>query len=109
MDPGGLVDSRAHAAQKSFTRVLFRLLAFSLPVTRLFTHKLRSNSDSARDVLALALAPEYASARGHFNGTKSQLPARVSEDAGKCEAIWQACWSWVGMKEDETCISKSYP
>ena len=109
MDPGGLVDSRAHAVQTPFTRVLFKLLALLLPVTRLFTYRLRSNSDSARDVLALALAPEYASVRGHFNGTKPQLPARVSEDAAKCEAIWEACWKWVDMQEDETCISKSYP
>ncbi|KAJ5285057.1 hypothetical protein N7524_000363 [Penicillium chrysogenum] len=109
MDPGGLVDSRAHDAQRSSTRVLFKLLAFSLPVTRLFTNRLRSNSDSARDILVLALASEYASVRGHFNGTKPQLPARVSEDAGRCEAMWEACWKWVDMKEDETCISKSYP
>ncbi|CAI7607598.1 unnamed protein product [Penicillium glandicola] len=109
MDPGGLVDSRAHVAQRPITRILFKLLALLLPVIKLFTYKLRSNSDSARDVLALGLAPEYASVRGHFNGRKPQPPARVSEDEGKCQAIWEACWNWVDLKEGETCVPKSYP
>ncbi|KAF4759684.1 hypothetical protein HAV15_005383 [Penicillium sp. str.  len=90
MDPGGLVDSRG-------------------PCRPAFSHSLRSNSDSARDVLALALAPEYASVRGHFNGRKPQPPARVSEDEAKCEAIWEACWNWVDLTEGETCVPKSYP
>ncbi|KAJ9482506.1 hypothetical protein VN97_g10922 [Penicillium thymicola] len=107
MDPGGLVNSRAHVAQRSVIRIFFRLFALLLPVIRLFTYRLRSNSDSARDVLALALAPEYASVRGHFNGRKPQPPARVSEDEVKCEAIWQASWDWVGMTEGETCVPKS--
>lgn len=107
MDPGGLVNSRAHVAQRSVIRIFFRLFALLLPVIRLFTYRLRSNSDSARDVLALALAPEYASVRGHFNGRKPQPPARVSEDEVKCEAIWQASWNWVGMTEGETCVPKS--
>ncbi|KAF7521102.1 hypothetical protein PCG10_008506 [Penicillium crustosum] len=108
MDPGGLVGSRAHVAQRSVIRIFFRLFALLLPVIKLFTYRLRSNSDSARDVLALALAPEYASVRGHFNGRKPQPPARVSEDEAKCEAIWEACWNWVGMTEGETCVPKSY-
>ncbi|OQD62843.1 hypothetical protein PENPOL_c011G07377 [Penicillium polonicum] len=108
MDPGGLVNSRAHVAQRSVIRILFRLFALLLPVIKLFTYKLRSNSDSARDVLALALAPEYASVRGHFNGRKPQPPARISEDEAKCEAIWEACWNWVDMTEGETCVPKSY-
>ncbi|KGO39453.1 Short-chain dehydrogenase/reductase SDR [Penicillium expansum] len=108
MDPGGLVNSRAHVAQRSINRIIFGLLALLLPIIKLFTYRLRSNSDSARDVLALALAPEYASVRGHFNGRKPQPPARVSEDEAKCEAMWEACWNWVDMKAGETCVPKSY-
>ncbi|EKV09093.1 Short-chain dehydrogenase/reductase SDR [Penicillium digitatum] len=106
MDPGGLVNSRAHLAQRSTTRVLFRLLALLLPVLKLFTYRLRSNLDSARDVLALALAPEYASLRGYFNGRNPQPPARVTEDEAKREAMWEACWNWVDVKEGETCVPK---
>lgn len=102
------MNSRAHVAQRSVIRIFFRLFAFLLPVINLFTYRLRSNSDSARDVLALALAPEHASVRGYFNGRKPQPPARVSEDEAKCEAIWEACWNWVGMTEDEACVPKSY-
>lgn len=109
MDPGGLVNSRAHVAQRSIARILFGLFALLLPVIKLFTYKLRSNSDSARDVLALALSPEYASVRGHFNGRKPQAPARVSEDEAKCEAMWVTCWNWVDIKEGETCVPKCHP
>ncbi|KAJ5774700.1 hypothetical protein N7457_009596 [Penicillium paradoxum] len=109
MDPGGLVDSRAHDVQRPITRVLFRILAFLLPVIKLFTYKLRSNADSARDVLTLALDPEYASVRGHYNGTTPQQPARIAENEARCEAIWEACWQWAGMTEEETCVSKSSP
>ncbi|KAJ5513395.1 hypothetical protein N7463_002947 [Penicillium fimorum] len=109
MDPGGLVDSRAHVAQRPAIRVMFRLLALLLPLVKLFTNNIRSSSDSAQDVLALALAPEYTSMSGHFNGRKPQPPARVSNDEGKCEALWQACWNWVAIKDSETCVPKSYP
>jgi WW domain-containing oxidoreductase len=105
MDPGGLVDSRAHTVQRTINQILFRLLATLLPIIKLFTYKLRSNADSARDVLALALDPEYTSVRGYFDGRKAQPPARASEDEVQREAIWEACWEWAGMKADETCVS----
>jgi len=106
MDPGGLVDSRAHTAQRTINRILFRLFAILLPIIKLFTYKLRSNEDSARDVLLLALYPEYTSVRGYFNGRKAQPPARVSEDELKREDLWKSCWKWVDMKDDETCVSQ---
>ncbi|KAJ5581654.1 hypothetical protein N7535_000274 [Penicillium sp. DV-2018c] len=107
MDPGGLVDSRAHEVQRPTTRVMFKVLSLLLPVFKLFTYTLRSNADSARDVLALALAPEFASVRGHFNGREPQAPARACEDAAKREVIWKACWGWAGIEEGETCVSKT--
>ncbi|KAJ5961370.1 Short-chain dehydrogenase/reductase SDR [Penicillium vulpinum] len=108
MDPGGLVNSRAHIVQRPITRILFGLLSLLLPVIKLFTYKLRSNSESARDVLALALDPEYESVRGHFNGRMPEPPARISKDEAKCEALWEACWNWVDMEEGETCVPKTH-
>ncbi|CAG8386086.1 unnamed protein product [Penicillium salamii] len=105
MDPGGLVDSRAHDAQRIFNRILFRLFAFLLPIINLFTNKLRSNANSAKDVVGLALDQEFTSRRGYFNGRTAQSPARASEDDEKCEALWKACWQWTGMKDVETCVS----
>ncbi|KAJ5131286.1 uncharacterized protein N7515_007325 [Penicillium bovifimosum] len=108
MDPGGMVDSRAHEVQLPSTRVVFKLLSLLLPVIKLFTYSLRSNADSARDILALALAPGFASVRGHFNGREPQAPALASENVAKREVIWKACWEWVGIEEDETCVPKTY-
>lgn len=109
VDPGGLVNSQAHDSQRPIIRVLFRLLGLLLPVIKHFTSRIRSNEDSAQDLMALALSPEYASVRGYFNGRKPQRPARICEDKAKCEAIWEACWEWVGMKEEETCVPRSSP
>ncbi|KAJ5332783.1 Short-chain dehydrogenase/reductase SDR [Penicillium brevicompactum] len=105
VDPGGLVESRAHEAQRTINRILFWLFAMMLPIVNVFTNKLRSNANSARDVVALGLGPEFASRRGHFNGRRAQPPARISEDDERCEALWKACWKWVDMKQSDTCVS----
>jgi hypothetical protein len=106
MDPGGLVDSRAHTSQRALVRIAFKLLAILLPVINIFTYSLRSNADSARDLIALAIDPKYFSVRGHFNGQTPSVAAHISEDENKREAIWDACWEWTGMNEDETCVPR---
>lgn len=106
MDPGGIVDSRAHAAQRMSNRILFRVLALLLPILRLFTYQVRSSADSARDLVALAVDPAFHLARGHFNGRQPQPPASIVENEQQCEAIWTACWEWVNMVESDTCVIK---
>ncbi|KAJ5707926.1 hypothetical protein N7488_007727 [Penicillium malachiteum] len=103
MDPGGIVDSRAHIAQRVSIRFLFRVFAFLLPVLRLFTNQVRSSMDSAIDLVALVADPAFRSVRGHFNGTKLQPPATVAKNEQQCEAIWSACWEWGNMIESDTC------
>ncbi|KAJ5767384.1 uncharacterized protein N7511_005000 [Penicillium nucicola] len=106
MDPGGLVDSRAHTSQRGIVRIAFKLFAISLPIINIFSYKLRSNADSARDLVALAIDPKYSLVRGHFDGQTPNAAARISENEEKREAIWNACWDWTGMNEDETCVPK---
>ncbi|CAG7931586.1 unnamed protein product [Penicillium olsonii] len=105
MNPGGLVDSRAHDAQRLVNRILFAISAFLLPIISLFTSKLRTSANSARDVVALAVDQDFASRRGYFDGRTPQSPARASKDWEECEALWKASWQWTGMEDAETCIS----
>ncbi|KAJ6023964.1 hypothetical protein N7540_004761 [Penicillium herquei] len=106
MDPGGMVDSRAHGVQRMSVRILFRVFAFLLPIVRLFTYQVRSSTDSARDLVALVADPAFHLTRGHFNGNKPQPPAAVAKDDQQCEAIWTACWEWGNMVESDTCVAK---
>ncbi|KAJ5087244.1 hypothetical protein N7456_010860 [Penicillium angulare] len=106
MDPGGIVDSRAHFAQRMSVRILFRVFALLLPILRLFTRQVRSSADSARDLVALAASPAFHSVKGHFNGDRPQAPAVVVKDGQHCEAIWNACWEWSNMMESDTCVAK---
>ncbi|KAJ5569455.1 uncharacterized protein N7459_008885 [Penicillium hispanicum] len=105
MDPGGLVDSRAHTAQRAINQFLFKVFAFLLPVISIFTNRLRSNADSARDVVALALDPDFESKRGYFDGRKPITLAHAA-DVAKRESLWTRCWEWTKLKEDETCVPK---
>lgn len=106
MDPGGIVDSRAHVAQRMSVRILFRVLALLLPILRLFTSQVRSSTDSARDLVALVADPAFHSASGHFNGSTPQPPATVAKNEQQCEAIWTACWEWGNIIESDTCVVK---
>ncbi|KAJ5734091.1 hypothetical protein N7493_002877 [Penicillium malachiteum] len=106
MNPGGIVDSRAHIAQRVSIRILFRVFALLLPIFRLFTSQVRSSMDSAIDLVALVADPAFHSVRGHFNGSKPQPPATVAKNEQQCEAIWSACWEWGNMIESDTCVVK---
>lgn len=106
MDPGGLVDSRAHTAQRAINRFLFKVFALLLPLISIFTNRLRSNVDSARDVVSLATDPKYQAKRGYFDGTTPTTLARATEDQAKRESLWAACWKWANLNEHETCVPK---
>ncbi|OQD79890.1 hypothetical protein PENANT_c042G07319 [Penicillium antarcticum] len=98
--PRFLVDSRAHTSQRKIIQIAFKLFAISLPIINIFSYRLRSNKDSARDLIALAVDPKYSSVRGHFDGRMPNAAARISEDEEKREALWNACWEWTGMNEE---------
>ncbi|KAJ5888908.1 hypothetical protein N7495_008949 [Penicillium taxi] len=107
MDPGGIVDSRAHLVQRSSTRFMFGLIAILMPLLRPFTSSVRLSSDSARDLVTLAVDPEYHSSRGYFAGTKAIMAASVTENEDAREGLWAACWKWAVISGKETCIMKS--
>ena len=107
MDPGGLVDSRAHTAQRKINQVMFKIFSFLLPVISLFTNRVRSNEASARDLVSLAADAEYQSKRGYFDGTTPKTLAPAAEDQAKRESLWAACWYWTRLQDNETCVPKT--
>ncbi|KAJ5786580.1 uncharacterized protein N7503_011792 [Penicillium pulvis] len=109
MDPGAVVDSRAHQIHRRFiNRLVFAMMKFLHPVLALFTHRFRSTTESARDLTALATDPKYHSARGYFDGQKAMAPAAVVTETEISEVLWSECWDWAKMEDSETCLPKHY-
>jgi hypothetical protein len=68
MDPGGLVDSRAHKEQRLLAKTIFSVLKLLLPVMKYVTSDLRSSSEAGRDLLELSIGPNFAGRRGYLLG-----------------------------------------
>ncbi|THC89372.1 hypothetical protein EYZ11_011184 [Aspergillus tanneri] len=77
MDPGAILDSRAHNEQHS-----------------------------ARDLVALAMDSKYHGVRGYFDGQKAICSASASRDKVRMKALWMACWEWANVEEEETCVGQ---
>ncbi|KAJ5919514.1 hypothetical protein N7454_009349 [Penicillium verhagenii] len=105
MDPGAVVNSRAHGIHRRFVnKLIFRMMNFLHPVLSLFTYRFRTTAESARDLVALAVDPKYQSVRGYFDGQNAIAPATVVTETDQPEVLWSACWNWVEMKDGETCL-----
>ena len=109
MDPGGLVDSRAHTEQTATVRRLFGVLNMFMPVLRHFTTAIRTNADAGRDLVELSVGPEFQGKRGYYVGKKPGTAAGVSGDEGVQRRLWDACWKWAGMEEGETVLQDASP
>ncbi|KAL4926200.1 uncharacterized protein BDV17DRAFT_270259 [Aspergillus undulatus] len=105
MDPGGLVNSRAQSEQKRSAQRLFAVVGFFMPVLKHFTTALRTNQDSGRDLAAVSLDPAFAGKRGYLVGQKSDAPAQVSHDTEVQKRLWDACWTWSGLRPEETVLA----
>lgn len=109
IDPGGIVDSRAHVHQKPLARFLFFLINTLMPLLRHVTTDVRRAADSARDLATLSVGADFEGARGYFVGTRAELAAAVSDDAEQCRRLWDACWRWAGLTPGETVLANAAP
>lgn len=109
MDPGGLVDSRAHTEQTPTVQRLFGVVNMFMPVLRHFTTAIRTNADAGRDLVELSVGPEFQGKRGYYVGKKPGTAAGVSGDEGVQKRLWDACWKWAGMEEGETVLQDASP
>lgn len=109
MDPGGLVDSRAHTEQTPTIRRLFGVANMLMPVLRHLTSAIRTNADAGRDLVELSVGSEFQGKRGYYVGKKPSTPADVSGDVGVQGRLWDACWGWAGIKEGETVLQNARP
>ncbi|SPN99159.1 related to dehydrogenase/reductase [Cephalotrichum gorgonifer] len=109
MDPRGLVESRAQSKQKLAMRVIFSILAMLMPLLRHLTSALRTNSDAGRDLVALSMDSEFQGKRGYFLGQKADSPAKEAKDQEIQKRLWDSCWRWAGLSEEETVLQNAAP
>ncbi|KAK2677739.1 hypothetical protein RAB80_006479 [Fusarium oxysporum f. sp. vasinfectum] len=72
MDPGGMVDSRAHRIQTPFMRFAFSLVLILLPVLRHFTDTMRSAAQSGRELVELSVGERFKGAKRIFYGCQAR-------------------------------------
>lgn len=107
MDPGAVVDSRAHQIHRRFiNKVVFAMMKLLQPILALFTYQFRTSAESARDLTALATDPNYQSIRGYLDGQRPIAPAAIVTETDIRETLWSACWDWTNMEDCETCLPK---
>ncbi|KAM0385415.1 hypothetical protein ACHAQC_011325 [Fusarium culmorum] len=106
MDPGGMVDSRAHKIQKPIIRFAFSLIVLLLPITKYFTDELRSSAQSGRELVELAVGDKYQGEKGYFMGARREKEDAICMDAEKRDVLWKACWEWAGIKKKETALEQ---
>ncbi|KAG5656676.1 hypothetical protein KAF25_010229 [Fusarium avenaceum] len=104
MDPGGMVDSRAHRIQKPLIRIVFGMIAFMLPILKYFTDFVRSAALSGRELAELAVDDRYEGTRGYFIGLRPNEEDVMCKDDEKRNALWNACWEWSGLTKEETVL-----
>ncbi|KAM5341769.1 hypothetical protein ACJ41O_014800 [Fusarium nematophilum] len=104
MDPGGLIDSRGHSAQKPTVRAIFWVMNLLLPLLKHITSDFRRSADAGRDLAELCVGDGFQGARGYYIGVKPAEPAKSSRDVEKRRILWKACWEWAGMGRGETVL-----
>ncbi|GKU04599.1 ww oxidoreductase [Fusarium langsethiae] len=106
MDPGGMVDSRAHKIQTPLIRFAFGLIVLLLPILKYFTDELRSSAQSGQELVELAVGDKYQGAKGYFMGARWEKEDAICMDADKRDVLWKACWEWAGVKKEETVLGE---
>lgn len=106
MDPGGMVDSRAHKIQTPLIRFVFALIVLLLPLLKYVTDELRSAAQSGQELADLAVGEKYKGKKGYFMGSRREEEDPICRDAEKRDVIWEACWKWAGLKKGETVLEE---
>ncbi|KAF9762217.1 hypothetical protein IL306_003510 [Fusarium sp. DS 682] len=105
MDPGGMVDSRAHRIQKPSMRLAFGLVFILLPIIQHFTDTMRPAAQSGRELVELSVGERFKSEKGYFMGARREEEDVICKDLHKRKILWDACWKWAGMSGEETVVA----
>ncbi|KAK4244351.1 hypothetical protein C7999DRAFT_35275 [Corynascus novoguineensis] len=105
MDPGGLVESRAHSEQKPTVRLAMGVVNVLMPVLRHLTSTIRTNNDAGRDLVALSVGPEFQGKRGFIVGQNEAVSAKLNRDEAVQRKLWDACLSWAGISTAGTVLA----
>ncbi|RGP79035.1 hypothetical protein FLONG3_2941 [Fusarium longipes] len=106
MDPGGMVDSRAHKIQTPLIRFAFGLIVLLLPILKHFTYELRSSAQSGKELVELAVGDRYQGEKGYYMGLRREKEDTICLDAAKRDVVWKACWNWAGLNSGETILEQ---
>jgi hypothetical protein len=106
MDPGGMVDSRAHRIQKPLIRLMFGLVLLLLPILKQFTDEVRTAAQSGQELAELAVGDEYKGTKGYFMGLRREKDDSICEDVKVRDVLWKACWKWAGLEKDDTVLEE---
>lgn len=109
MDPGGLVDSRAHTEQRPTVQRVFSVVNMLMPVLRHLTTAMRTKADAGRDLVEVSVGPDFRGKRGYYVGKKPGTAAGVSGDEVVQGRLWDACWRWAGMEKGDTVLQDASP
>ncbi|KAK4942068.1 hypothetical protein LTR10_018104 [Elasticomyces elasticus] len=107
MDPGGLATSRAQKEQKKSVQWMMAFINLCMPVLKHFTKAFRPTSDSARDLVAVSVEPEFQGKRGYYVGRKPDVSAEISKDTAVQKRLWAACWKWAGLTTEDTVLQNA--
>ncbi|KAJ4020196.1 hypothetical protein NW752_005302 [Fusarium irregulare] len=106
MDPGGMVDSRAHKIQTPLIRFMFGLVLLLLPIVKHFTDEVRTSAQSGQELAELAVGDEYKGTKGYFMGLRREKEDSICEDVKVRDVLWNACWKWAGLKKEDTVLEE---
>lgn len=78
-----------------------------LPLLKHLTDAVRTTADAGRDLMELSVERAFQGQRAYFVGTRQEASATVSHDREVQRQLWEACWKWAGMSEEETVLQNA--
>lgn len=106
MDPGGLVDSRALSGPDvpvNWSRQV-SVVNFLQPVLKYLKPIIRRTTEAAKDLIDLAIGPQYEGQEGYFVMSQKGESSRVSQDEQMQRILWQKSLEWAGISQDDTIL-----
>ena len=78
-----------------------------MPVLKYLTTAFRPTADSARDLVAVSVEPQFQGKKGYYVGREPEVSAEISRDAAVQKRLWTACWKWAGLSAEETVLQNA--
>lgn len=106
VDPGGLLDSRALTGPDIPRVWTMQVYVANLlqPLLRYLNPTFRRSADAAKDVIDLAVSPEYVGQDGYFIMNKKATSSLASKDENMQAALWRKSLEWSAISQSDTVL-----